>query len=144
MNDTRLSLIEALARAAQGGTAPHDLLQTTCELVGEGFGLERVGTLRFFEDTRELLLIAASGLPAAMVASYGQLDEHAMLERARETGELVYATDAAPDFPPEVVASLQVGALVVLPLFSAGRCLGFLLADRGGASFEIDRSARSS
>jgi signal transduction histidine kinase len=143
VNDNRLSLIEALARAAQGGTAPDDLLQTTCELVGDGFGLERVGIMRFLEGTQEVVLIAASGLPAAMIGSSRQLDEHSMMRRARQTGELVFTTDATADFPAEVAASLQIRALVVLPLFSAGRCLGFLLADRGGAVFEIDQAARS-
>jgi len=147
MADLRRALgtIRAVAQVAQGDQALSDLLARVCREVADGFSLDRVVIGRVVsEPSGEVVVwLAGFGIAAEALARRRRVDESPDLERARETAAVIHVHDArAEALLPEVGRPLGVGSAVVVPLFSEGRCIGFMLADRGGTVFELADSDR--
>src|SRR6266516_4661059 len=62
--------------------------------------------------------------------------------RALETRDVVFIEDVSAEhgLPPGVAEAYGVRGVLVLPLLSQDRCIGFLTADHGGEPFELDSS----
>ncbi len=147
MADLRRALgtIRAVAQVAQGDQALPDLLARVCNEVADGFSLDRVVIGRVVsEPSGEVVVwLAGCGIAAEALARRRRVDESPDLERALKTAAVIHVHDArAEALLPEVGKPLGVGSAVVVPLFSEGRCIGFMLADRGGTVFELDDSDR--
>jgi signal transduction histidine kinase len=146
MNEPRaeLAAVRDLARSAQGVREIGALLHRICASIAETFGFERVGISRYRPEREGLELLAARGVAADEVRQLSsRLDDWQIYRRALETGDLVFVDDVAADqgLPAGVAEAYDVRSVVVLPLTSQDRCIGFLGADRGGRPFELDESA---
>ncbi len=141
-----LGTIRAVAQVAQGDQALSDLLARVCGEVADGFSLDRVVISRLVsEPSGEVVVaLAGRGMAAEALAGRRRVDESPHLERALETAAVIHVHDARGEASllPEVGKPLGLGSAVVVPLFSVGRCIGFMLADRGGTVFELDDSDR--
>lgn len=148
MADLRRALgtIRAVAQVAQGDQALSDLLARVCREVADGFSLDRVVIGRVVsEPSGEVAVwLAGCGMAAEALARRRRVDESPDLERALETAAVIHVHDARGEASllPQVEKPLGVGSAVVVPLFSVGRCIGFMLADRDGTVFELDDSDR--
>jgi signal transduction histidine kinase len=120
------------------------LLDRICASVAGSFGFERTGISRFSPETNELELLAAHGISAEEVRRLSSsLDDWLIFKRALETGSAIFIEDVAAEkgLPPGVAQAYGVRGVLVLPLLSQDRCIGFLTADHGGEPFELDESA---
>jgi signal transduction histidine kinase len=139
-----LAAVRDLARSAQGVREAGELLDRICASVAETFGLERVGVSRFHPETARLELLSACGISAAEVRQLSSsLDDWQIFKRALETRDLVFIQDVSAEhgLPPGVAEAYGARGVLVLPLLSRDRCIGFLTADHGGEPFELDSSA---
>ena len=131
-----------LARdAAQGGIGADELLERVCVATVDSLGFERCGVGRFDPETKEITPVVAHGarLDEAPTVS---LDEQPLLQLALERGEAVLADARGSEgLAPALTEQFGVGTVLVVPLLAEGHCLGFLAADRGGAPFDLDKSA---
>jgi signal transduction histidine kinase len=136
-----LAPIREVAEVAQGDQAVPDLLRRVCTVVAVSFGLRRVGVLRSFArpEGEVVGVVAHHGAGEAVLGLHGWIDGSPALQRAASSGSTVFVGDARsePSFPPEVVNGLGIVSGFVIPLFSQGRSIGFLLGDRGGTAFEL-------
>jgi two-component system sensor histidine kinase MtrB len=67
------------------------------------------------------------------------IDTFAAFERALASGRPVYVADPASEsVPAAVVEEFGLGSFVIVPLFSEGRCMGFMTCDERGARFSLD------
>jgi signal transduction histidine kinase len=131
-----------LARgAAQGGIGVDELLERVCVSVVDSLGFERCGVGRFDSKTGDITPVVSHGVPKDEVPTV-RLDEQPLLQRALERGEAVLA-DARDSEGLSSALSEQFNVVTILavPLLAEGRCLGFLAADRGGGTFDLDQSA---
>jgi signal transduction histidine kinase len=136
-----LAAVHDLARAAQGGGEPGAVLQRICSSVAETFGFERTGISRYQPDVERLELLAAHGIAADDVRQLSSsIDDWPVIKRAAESQDLVFVEDARAEhvLPRGVAEQYGVGGVLVLPLLSQDRCIGFLTADYGGEPFELD------
>ena len=121
---SELRAFHELAQATQGAHAVRDLLERICASLAESFAFDRVVISRSGQDLDG---------ETAPVAAYGASPEEAgELPRTAEDDPLVRRALAEE--------SAVLGAdLLVVPLITGGRRLGFLVADRGGRSFDLAR-----
>jgi signal transduction histidine kinase len=139
-----LAAVRDLARSAQGVREAGELLDRICASVAETFGLERVGISRFHPETARLELLSACGISAAEIRELSSsLDDWQIFKRALEARDLVFIQDVSAEhgLPPGVAEAYGARGVLVLPLLSRDRCIGFLTADHGGEPFELDSSA---
>jgi signal transduction histidine kinase len=139
-----LAAVRDLARSAQGVREAGELLDRICASVADTFGFGRTGISRFDPETQQLELLAARGISADEVRQLSSsLDDWRIYKRALETRDLVFIEDvrAEQGLPPGVAEAYGARGLLVLPLLSGERCIGFLAADHGGEPFELDASA---
>ena len=139
-----LAAVRDLARSAQGVREAGELLDRICASVAETFGFGRAGISRFRQETQKLELLAAHGISAEEVRQLSSsLDDWQIFKRALETRDLVFIEDVSAEhgLPPGVAEAYGVRGVLVLPLLSQDRCIGFLTADHGGEPFELDSNA---
>src|SRR5438552_225353 len=139
-----LAAVRDLARSAQGVREAGELLDRICASVAETFGFGRAGISRFRPETDKLELLATHGISAQEVRQLSSsLDDWRIFKRALETRDLVFIEDVSAEhgLPPGVAEAYGVRGVLVLPLLSQDRCIGFLTADHGGEPFELDSSA---
>jgi len=139
-----LAAVRDLVRSAQGVREAGELLDRICASVSETFGFGRAGISRFRPETHKLELLAAHGISAEEVRQLSSsLDDWRIFKRALETNDLVFIEDVSAEqgLPPGVAEAYGVRGVLVLPLLSQDRCIGFLTADHGGEPFELDSSA---
>ena len=76
-------------------------------------------------------------MPAVM-----PLERFNAFRRAVDEARAIFISDAqrVGALPPEVSRGLGIGAFVVIPLLSEGRCLGFLTCDQRGEPFTLEPS----
>jgi len=136
-----LRAFHEFAAAAQGAYEVHDLLQRICASLAESFGFERVAISRYLPEANLSVPLVAHGVPREALASVPQsLDSKPLLRRALAEGRAVFVSDVREDaaVSPEVVEAFGVRSVLAAPLATAGRCLGFLAADRGGRPFSLN------
>jgi signal transduction histidine kinase len=139
-----LAAVRDLARSAQGVREAGLLLERICASVAATFGFERTGISRLRPETHQLELLAAHGISADEVRQLSSsLDDWRIFKGAFETRDLVFSEDvrAGRGLPPGVAEAYGARAMLVLPLLSEDRCIGFLTADQGGELFELDSNA---
>jgi signal transduction histidine kinase len=142
---TNLAALHDLARATQGAHEGGTLLNRICASVARTFGFARAGISRYVADTEQLELLAAHGVGASEVRRLPSgIDDWKAIKEAAETRDLVFVEDVrrGQDLPPGVAEEYRVRGLLVLPLISQDRCIGFLTADRGGEPFALDETAQ--
>jgi signal transduction histidine kinase len=123
-----LATISALVRSAHGANDSGTLLGRVCASLTELLGFERAGIARNFADDDPVEAIAAHGWPLRKLTAFAASAETvSALNEARQTGALVFTRGTSA---------------VVVPLLAAGKCHGFLLADRGGTAFDLNPSKR--
>jgi signal transduction histidine kinase len=136
-----LAAVRDLARSAQGAREAGELLERICASVAGTFGFGRTGISRFRPETHQLELLAAHGISADEVRQLSSsLDDWRIFKRALETRDLVFIEDVSAEkgLPPGVAEAYGVRGVLVMPLMSEDRCIGFLTADHGGEPFELD------
>ena len=136
-----LAAVRDLARSAQGAREAGELLERICASVAGTFGFGRTGISRLRPETHQLELLAAHGISAEQVRQLSSsIDDWRIFKRALETGDLVFIEDVSAEqgLPPGVAEAYGVRGMLVLPLMSEDRCIGFLTADHGGEPFELD------
>jgi signal transduction histidine kinase len=139
-----LAAVRDLARSAQGVREAGELLDRICASVAATFGFGRTGVSRFHPETQQLELLAAHGLSADEVRQLSSsLEDWPIYKRALETRDLVFIEDVRAErgLPPGVAEAYGARGLLVLPLLSGERCIGFLAADHGGKPFELDANS---
>jgi signal transduction histidine kinase len=135
-----LRAVVDLAGAAQGAYEVEDLLLRVCTSVVETFGFERAGIGEYVEELEHVVPLVACGVPEGTErAEPIRFDDVPLLRQALEGGETVFVQDAGASgaVATHLVEQYGVTSLVVVPLMTGGRCLGFLTADRGGQPFEL-------
>ena len=141
----QLEALHALARALAGGEfRARAILQRACAAVAEGFAFERVGIVRYLPETSTLVPFAGYGLtpeeimtlpPSLPIGAFGAFG------RTLASGRACYVPDpAGENVPAVVVERFGLGSFVIVPLFSEGRCLGFMTCDERGAPFSLDEA----
>jgi signal transduction histidine kinase len=137
-----LRLIEELGRAAQGRQSVSKLMRRLCERLAAGFGFERVAVALYLAERDEMTPLAAYGISDQDARRFPpSLDRWPLLREALAGERIVAHADVRPLVPAEVAEHFGVRAMLVAPLVSAGRPLGFLVADRRGAPIALDRTA---
>src|ERR671933_401085 len=127
-----LAAVQELARSTQGAREAGELLQRICSSVARTFGFTRTGITRFRPYGEKLELLAAHGISADQVRQLSSsLDDWHVMKRAAESADLVFVEDARAEraLPPGVAEEYSVTGVLVLPLISQDRCIGFLTAD---------------
>lgn len=115
-----------------------------CREVAEGFGFDRV-TISSFDEGRGLIKgVAGYGVADDLLQLELPLSAVPLHERAREAHQLVFVGNAREEeaLPADLVKQFDVTSVFSLPLFSGGRCLGFLSGDHAGAHFELDQDEK--
>jgi signal transduction histidine kinase len=121
--------ISALVRSAHGANDSRTLLGRVCASLTELLGFDRAGIARDFADDDPVEAIAAHGWPLRKLTAFAASAETvSALNEARQSGALVFTRGTSA---------------VVVPLLAAGKCHGFLLADRGGTAFDLNPSKRA-
>jgi signal transduction histidine kinase len=139
----QLEALHGLARAlAAGEFRARTVLERACSAVGEGFGFERVGIVRYVPASRVLIPFVAHGLTAdEREAIPAALPIHLFgaFERALEERRPMYVADPGSEraLPEQVAREFGIGSFVIVPLLSEGQCLGFMTCDERGASFSL-------
>jgi signal transduction histidine kinase len=139
----QLEALHELARALAGGEfRARAILERCCAAVAHGFGFERVGIVRYVPETGTLVPFAAHGLTRAELASLPSslpIGTFGAFDRALSSGRPAYASDPNSEcVPPAIVSGFGLGSFVIVPLFSEGRCLGFMTCDERGERFDLD------
>src|SRR5215218_8913070 len=139
----QLEALHALARALAGGEfRARAILERACAAVADGFRFERVGIVRYVPETSTLVPFAAHGLTPAELRSLPSslpIGTFGAFERALADGRPAYVADPADEcVPPAVVEGFGLASFVIVPLFSEGRCMGFMTCDQRGARFTLD------
>jgi signal transduction histidine kinase len=144
METQQLDVLYGIARAISGAEfRARTVLAGVCSTVAGAFDFERVAIFRYLEGSDSIMPFVAYGGDAADtrgVPMPAQLARLALFRRARESGRAVISEDVSREhaLTDRAVKVFGVRSLVVVPLLSEGRCLGFLVADRGGRSFSLD------
>jgi signal transduction histidine kinase len=111
--------------------------------VAHGFGFERVGIVRYVPETSMLVPFAAHGLTPAELQSLPSslpIGTFGAFGRALASGHTVYVADpSAESVPSGLVEGFGLGSFVLVPLFSEGRCVGFMTCDERGETFALDQ-----
>ncbi|MDQ3858869.1 MAG: GAF domain-containing sensor histidine kinase [Actinomycetota bacterium] len=136
-----LRALSDLARAAaEGPYDVGDLLDRICASIAETFGFGRATVAEYDEDGRTLTPVASRGVALEALPRAIPIETQPIFERALAEGGAVFVEDVRddPGLSPELVEALGVRSVLVVPLVSAGRCVGFVCADRGGDVFRLD------
>jgi signal transduction histidine kinase len=140
----QLGALHGLARVLAGGEPrTRTVLQSSCEAIAVGFGFERVGIVRFVQETGLLVPFVAHGLTpgeeAAVPASL-PANSFSAFQRAVAVGRTVYVEAPGGDeiVPEEIVRGFGIGSFVIVPLIAEGHCLGFMTCDQRGEHFSLD------
>jgi signal transduction histidine kinase len=136
-----LRAVVDLAGAAQGAYEVEDLLLRVCRSVVETFGFKRVSIGELVPEREEVVPLASCGMePEEEPTEPIALSDLPLFERALETGTTVFLADVGQGgaIAPNLIEEFGISSLIVVPLLTGGRCLGFLSGDRGGESFELD------
>ncbi len=142
--NTQLEALHALARAAAGGEfRARTLLQRICAAIGDALEFERVAIFRYVAETDLVIPFAARGAAEAEVIRVPPaipLDRLPTFRAARSSGHAVFVRDARGEeaFSELAIELFGLHSLVIVPLISEGRCLGFMCADRSGKDFALD------
>ena len=140
-----LQAMRDVALVAQGRYDAADLFARVCEQLGRSLGFERVATLRYVSEERRVEPLVGHGFSDDALAALARpVADWPLLERALASGRLVFAPHAGEGaaLPPRVAEELGATSMLAVPLVSSGRCLGFLVGDRGGACFALDDGVR--
>lgn len=141
---TTTAAIRAIVQATQDDPGFDELLEHARAAVARAFAFERVAFARYYASMDEVATVAFDGdLPAHLKARLPLADVPALRQAiaTQETAHVANARDGA--LPLDLVAAYGMTSLACVPVFSSGRCLGFLVADRGGAPFSLDESDRA-
>lgn len=132
-----------LARAVSAG--PYDvreILEAISAQIRRAFGFERALLVRYDPETRTLHAFVQQGIhwPGDM---WLMLEKFPFLERALEERRAVCVEDAMAEgaAPRTILERFGATSLVAVPLLIEGRCLGFIVADRAGQRFRLDKRA---
>jgi signal transduction histidine kinase len=122
-------------RSAYGAVDSIILLGHICETLSRALGFERAGIARNVAGHDPPDAIAAHRWPLHELADLAASEEvRAILAEAEDTGAVVFAHG--------IKSATGTGTVVVLPLTTGDRCHSFLLADHGGAPFDLEDSDR--
>jgi signal transduction histidine kinase len=141
---TKLEALHVLARAVAGAEfRARPLLQRVCGAVVDALGFERAAIFRYVTETDTAIPVAANGAAEAdqvKVPPAVPLARLPIFRDACESGRATFSRDVGQEQALSEVAVELFGlrSLVVVPLISEARCLGFLCADRGGREFTLD------
>ena len=121
------------------------MLERACAAVAHGFRFERVGIVRWIEETATLVPFAAVGLtPAEQIALPAAVPatDFSAFGRALAAQQAIFVRDPGGEesMPDDIVSRFGIGSFVIVPLISDGRCLGFMTCDQRGAAFALDES----
>ncbi|MDQ3866154.1 MAG: GAF domain-containing sensor histidine kinase [Actinomycetota bacterium] len=136
-----LRALSDLARAAaEGPYEVRDLLDRICASIVDTFGFERASVVEYDEDRRTLTPVASRGVALEALPPAIPIETQPIFERSLAEGGAVFVEDVRDDraLSPELVEAFGVRSVLVVPLVSGGRCLGFASADRGGDVFRLD------
>lgn len=135
-----LRAVVELAGAAQGAYEVEGLLLRVCRSVSGTFGFERVAIARYADERGEVVPIVGYGLPDDSPVDPYRLEVAPLFLRALETEQVVFVPDVrgGDELPDDLVEAFGLTSLVVVPLLTDGRCLGFLTADEGGKPFDLE------
>lgn len=135
-----LRALHGLAAAAAKGTYEvGDLLERICFSLVESFDFKRV-SISSLDDDGTLSPVAAKGISLDQLPTRIPVNSQSVFVRALETGEAVFVKDVGEEasLSREIVDALEVRSILVVPLVTEGRRLGFIQADRGAEAFELD------
>jgi signal transduction histidine kinase len=136
-----LATVRAVAAASQGDRPLAEVFARACRAVADGYGFERVSLTRLAssEAGEVAVVIAATGIGDEASGLEIPLASSPLLRQARESGVLVYSTDAQPErsLPKPLSAEHGVRSVFALPLTIEGRCLGILSGDHAGSPFVL-------
>jgi signal transduction histidine kinase len=144
METQQLNVLYGIAQAISAAEfRARTVLAGVCSTVADAFAFERVAIFRYLEDIDSIVPFVAHGGAAADTEGVrlpAPLRRLALFRQAREAGRAVLSEDVSRDqaLTERAVEVFGVQSLVVVPLLSEGRCLGFLVADRGGSSFTLE------
>jgi|SRR5579884_246169 len=135
-------MVRAVAAASQGDRPLEGVMERACGAVAEAYGLDSVAVARLgsTEVGEVAVIVAAAGVAGDARGVEIAFDESPLLQRACETGALVYSADAKRErsLAAELAARFGGGPVFALPLVSEGRCLGLLMGDQGSSPFVLD------
>ena len=138
------AVLLSLAGAISGGEfRARTVLARVCETVADAFAMSRVAIFRYLEEPDAIVPIAAHGgarPEPGGIAMPAPLERAELFRRARELGRAVFVRDVRSEggLSERAIEAFGVRSLLVVPLLSEGRCLGFLVADHDGELFELD------
>ncbi len=141
---TKLEALHVLARAVAGAEfRARALLQRVCGAVVDALGFERAAIFRYVPETDTAVPVAVRGAEEAdqvKVPDAVPLARLPIFRDARESGRATFSRDVGEEqaLSEFAVELLGLRSLVVVPLISEARCLGFLCADRGGKDFILN------
>ena len=137
---TAAAAMREIVLASQGDAPSDDLLAHICGVVSRSFAFERVTIARYHEQLGEVATAAAVGEEREAVPSPLPIHDAPVLGRALDAQQVVVVADAREEaaLAERLVDALGVTSMFCVPLFSSGRCLGFLVGDRRGEPFELD------
>jgi signal transduction histidine kinase len=128
-----LATISVLVRSAYGAADSITMLRRICESLSRMLGFERAGIARNVAGHDRPDAIAAHRWPLQELADLAASGEvRAILGEAEGTGAVVFAH--------RIKSASGTGTVVVIPLITGERCHSFLLADHGGAAFDLSDS----
>jgi len=141
--DDRLSralrIFDRLARVV--AAAPYDVQEVLERIAAEfrgAFAFERALVVRMRAGDRTLHAVVQQGVewPGD---EWLALDSFPFLEQALRAKRAVFVRDARtePAMPPTIIERFGVRSVTAVPLLIEGRCLGFLVGDRRGGTFEL-------
>jgi signal transduction histidine kinase len=140
----QLEALHVLARALAGGEfRARAVLERACAAVGDGFGFERVGIVRYIPETSTLIPFAGHGLTSAELGALPPalpIAQFSAFQDALATGRAVFVEEPSGEeaVPEEIARGFGISSFVIVPLVSDGRCLGFLTCDERGEAFSLD------
>jgi signal transduction histidine kinase len=141
---TKLEALHALARAAAGANfRARTLLQRICDAVADALDFERVAIFRYDAENETVAPFAAHGADEADVVRMPPtvpLTRLPIFRDALDSGRATFSreVDREHALSQLAVSLLNIRSLLVVPLMTEGRCLGFLCADRAGKEFRLD------
>ena len=128
-----LATVALFVRSASGAADSITLLRRICESFSGTLGFERAGIVCNVAGDDPPGAIAAHRWPLQELAGIAAVGEvQAILVEAEATGAVVSGHG--------IRSASGTGSVVVIPLMVGGRCHCFLLADRGGAAFDLGAS----
>jgi signal transduction histidine kinase len=134
-----LRVFDELARAlARSPAHVGETLERICAEIQGAFGFERGMVVRYRPEDRTVHAVVQQGIdwPGD---EWLAIDRFSFLVDALESRRAVHVADprAEAAMPGKVIERFGVRSVVAVPLSVEARCLGFLVADRRGAAFQL-------